>query len=63
MSIKEIDFNQIKFTLVKFIYSEKASNFCKISIVDLSYVVTVKSTVEISQKSCGLLRIYENWMR
>ena len=35
--------------LLKFIYSEKAANFCKISTVDLSYVVTVKSTVEISQ--------------
>ena len=35
--------------LVKFIYSEKATNFCEISTVDLSIVVTVKSTVEISQ--------------
>ena len=34
---------------VKFIYSEKATNFCEISTVDLSYVVTVKSTVDISQ--------------
>ena len=33
-----------------FIYSEKASNFCEISTLDLSYVVTVKSTVEILQK-------------
>ena len=33
---------------VKFIYSEKATNFCEISSADLSYVVTVKSTVEIS---------------
>ena len=31
------------------VYSEKATNFCEISIVDLSYVVTVKSTLEISQ--------------
>ena len=30
-------------------YSEKAKKFCEISTVDLSYVVTVKSTVEISQ--------------
>mgnify|MGYP001207678638 CR=1 FL=1 len=30
-------------------YSEKATDFCKISSVDLSYVVTVKSKVEISQ--------------
>ena len=34
---------------VKFIYSEKATNFCEISTVNLSYVVMVKSTVEISQ--------------
>ena len=34
--------------LIKFIYSEKATNFCEIFTVDLSYVVTVKSTVEIS---------------
>ena len=32
--------------MIKFIYSEKATNFCKISTVDLTYV---KSTVEISQ--------------
>ena len=38
------------FVVLKFIYSEKATNFCEISTVDLSYVVTVKSTVEISQK-------------
>ena len=34
---------------LKFIYSEKATKFCEISTVDLSYVVPVKSTVEISQ--------------
>ena len=34
----------------KFIYHEKATKFSEISIVDLSYVVTVKSTVEILQK-------------
>ena len=34
---------------VKFICSEKATKFCEISTVDLSYVVPVKSTVEISQ--------------
>ena len=34
---------------VKFIYSEKSTNFFEISTVDLSYVVTVKSTVEISK--------------
>ena len=35
--------------LIKFIYSEKATKFYKISTVDLSYIVTVKSMVEISQ--------------
>ena len=40
----------IKYILVKFIYSEKATHFCEISTVDLSYLVTVNSTVEISQK-------------
>ena len=34
---------------VKFIYSEKATNFYEISTADLSHVVTVKSPVEISQ--------------
>ena len=34
---------------VKFIYSEKATKFCEISIFYLPYLVTVKSTVEISQ--------------
>ena len=35
--------------VVKFIYSEKATKFCEISTVDLSYVVLVKFTVEILQ--------------
>ena len=35
--------------LLKFINSEKATKFCEFSTVDLSYVVPVKSTVEISQ--------------
>ena len=34
---------------VNFIYSERATKFCETSIVDLSYVVLVKSTVEILQ--------------
>ena len=34
---------------VKLIYSQKATKFWKISTVNLSYVVTVKSTVEIWQ--------------
>ena len=40
---------QLKYVYIKFIYSEEATKFCEISTVDLSYVVTVKSTVEISQ--------------
>ena len=31
------------------IYSEKATHFCEISSINVSYVVTVKSTVDISQ--------------
>ena len=42
-------FENQKIILLKFIYSEKATKFCEISTLDLSYVVTVKSTVEISQ--------------
>ena len=34
---------------VKFIYSEMATKFCEISTLLLSYVVPVKSKVEISQ--------------
>ena len=41
--------------LKKFIYSEKATNFYETSTVDLSYVVTVKSTVEISQNLVAFL--------
>ena len=43
-------------TFVKFIYSEKATNFCEISTVDLSYVVTVKSYSGDFTKFCGLLK-------
>ena len=35
--------------MVKFIYSEKATKFCEISTLLLSYVVPVKSKVNISQ--------------
>ena len=35
--------------VIKFIYSEKATKFCEISTLLLSYVVPVKSKVEISQ--------------
>ena len=47
-------------SLVKFIYSEKATKFCKISTLYLSYV---SSNSQIYggdfAKFCGLLRIYE----
>ena len=39
--------NVVKY--VKFMYSEKAKNFCEISTLLLSYVVPVKNKVEISQ--------------
>ena len=39
----------IKPPVLNFIYSEKATNVCEISTIDLYYVVTVKFTVEISQ--------------
>ena len=35
--------------IVKFIYSEKATKFCEIFTLLLSYVVPVKSKVKISQ--------------
>ena len=35
--------------LLKFIYFEKATKCCKISTIDLSYVVMVESMVEIFQ--------------
>ena len=40
---------KVRILLVRFIYSEKDTNFYKISTVDLSNVVTVKSLVEILQ--------------
>ena len=38
------------FDPIKFIYSEKATKFCKISNVDLIVTTLNKSKVEISQK-------------
>ena len=35
--------------VIKFIYSEKATKFCEISNLLLSYIVPVKSKVEILQ--------------
>ena len=42
-------YDHIMQKLVKFIYSEKATKFCEISTLLFSYVVPVKSKVEISQ--------------
>ena len=39
----------LKIKVIKFIYSEKATKFCEISTLLLSYVVLVKREVEISQ--------------
>ena len=47
--------------VLKFLYSEKATKFCEISTLDLSYVVTVKSTVEISQNIVAFSE-YMNFM-
>ena len=53
-----------QFTLVKFIYSEKATKFCKISTVNSTVVLAVttqyKSKVVISQIFCVLLNIIES---
>ena len=45
----KFDLHLVAIIKLKFIYSEKATTFCKISILLLSYVVPVKSTGEILQ--------------
>ena len=50
----------VKNLLLKFMYSEKAQNFCEISTVDLSYTLPVKSTVGIS-KNCMACSEYMNF--
>ena len=40
---------------IKFIYSEKATKFCEISTILLSYAVPVKSQVDISQNFVAFL--------
>ena len=45
---------------VKFIYSEKATKFCEIFTLLLSYVVPVKSKVKISQ-NCVAFSEYMNF--
>ena len=47
---------------LKFIYSEKATKFCEISTLLLSYVVPVKSKEEISQNFVAFSE-YMNFMR
>ena len=59
-SITELQLRPFNPIFLKFIYSEKATKFCEISTVDLSYVVTVKSTAEISQK-CVAFSEYKNF--
>ena len=57
--------------LVKFIYSEKATQFCEISTLLLSYVVPVKNMVEIWQNVVAFseymnftqLLIKSGWMK
>ena len=44
---------------LKFIYSEKATKFCEMSTVNLSYVVPVKSMMEILQTLWPPQNIYE----
>ena len=53
-------FSDLPTTLLKFIYFEKATTFCKISALDLSCVVTVKFTAEISQ-NFGAFSKYMNF--
>ena len=51
VDIKDPDKSDFYATLfsVKFIYSEKATKFCEISTLLLSYIMPVKSKEEISQ--------------
>ena len=46
---------------VKFIYSEKATKFCEISTVYLSYVVPVKSTAVEILLNCVAFSEYMNF--
>ena len=50
------------FSCLKFICSEKATKFCEIFTLLLSYVVPVKSKVKISQNFVVLLKIYELYL-
>ena len=46
---------------LKFIFSEKATKFCEVSTLLLSYVVPVKSKVEISQNFVAFLEQYSSF--
>ena len=47
--VEVLKYEQANYKYVKVIYSEKATKFCEISTLLLSYVVPVKRKVEISQ--------------
>ena len=51
-----------KISVLKFIYSEKATKFCEIFTLLLSYVVQVKSKVKISQNSVAFSEYTMNFM-
>ena len=63
--LRAVQCTMIGLILLKFRYPEKATKFCKISTVDLSYVVAVVVVVRSQiysgdfAKFCGHLRIYE----
>ena len=60
--LKVSDRHQVNsFFMLQFIYSEKATIFCEISTLLLSYVVPVKSKVEISQNFVAFSE-YMNFM-
>ena len=61
LSIDISNFSVLARFVVKFICSEKATNFCEISTLDLPYVVTFKSRVEISQNFVAFSE-YMNFM-
>ena len=47
-------------TLLKLVYPEKATNFCEISTLDLSYIYSNSQIYSGDfAKFCGLFRIYE----
>ena len=50
-------------TFVKFIYSEKATIFLRNLHLFLTGTTTSQKKVEISQDFCGLLRIYELYLK